>query len=55
MAEKILALLSAFALGSVTTFFVMTRAVSYAMTHVPKIRVKMREALDQAEREAKEL
>lgn len=55
MAEKILALLAAFALGGVASFFCLTRATAFAMHHSPKLRAKMRAALDQAEREAKEL
>jgi len=54
LAEKLLALLAAFALGGVAAFFLLTRAVAFSMHHSPKLRAQMREALDEAERDAQE-
>jgi hypothetical protein len=54
LAEKLLALLAAFALGGVATLFLLTRSVAFTMHHSSKMRARIREAVDEAERDAQE-
>lgn len=52
MAEKILALLAAYALGVGSTALAYRHLIRVALLHSPKLRAQMRDALDEIEMEA---
>ena len=51
MAEKILALLAAYALGATSMFLLYPKAFALAMTHSSSMRKQMRDVLDDIEKE----
>jgi cytochrome c biogenesis protein CcdA len=51
VAEKILALLAAYALGLLSMFWLYPKAFAYVLQNSPSMRKKIRDALDTVEEE----
>jgi len=51
MAEKILALCAAYALGLATAFWIFPKMIKYAVQSIPSIRARLKDAIEDIEKD----